>query len=48
MNNVSKRSNALLSMHSSTFSENDTLQAAQEDSKEEDVINDDELHEGRE
>ena len=48
MNNVSKRSNALLSTHSSTSSENDTLQAAQEDSKEEDTINDDELQEENE
>ena len=48
MNNVSKRSNALLSTHSSTSSENDTLQAAQEDSKEEDAINDDELQEENE
>ena len=45
MSNVSKRSNALLSANSSTSSENDTLQATQEDSKEEDVINDDELPE---
>ena len=35
-------------MHSSTSSENDTLQAAQEDSKEEDAINDDELQEENE
>ena len=45
MSNVSKRSNALLSANSSTSSENDTLQAAQEHSKEEDVINNDELPE---
>ena len=44
MNNVSKSSNALLSTHlSSTSSENVTLQAAQDDSKEEDAINDDDL-----
>ena len=48
MNNVSKRLNALLATHSSTSSENDTLQAAQEDSKEEDTINDDELQEENE
>ena len=41
MSNVSKRSNALLSANSSTSTENDTLQAAQEDSKEEDAINND-------
>ena len=35
-------------MHSSTSSENDTLQAVQEDSKEEDAINDDELQEENE
>ena len=44
MNNGSKSSNALLSTHSSsTSSENDTLQAAQDDSKVEDAINDDDL-----
>ena len=48
MNNVSKRSNALLSANSSTSSENDTLQAAQEDSKEGDAINNDELLEENE
>ena len=48
MSNVSKRSNALLSANSSTSSGNDTLQAAQEDSKEEDVINNDELPEENE
>ena len=48
MNNVSKRSNALLSVNSSTSSENDTLQAAQEDSKEGDAINNDELPEENE
>ena len=48
MSNVSKRSNALLSANSSTSSENDTLQAAQEDSKEEDIINNDELPEENE
>ena len=48
MNNVSKKSNALLSVNSSTSSENDTLQATQEDSKEEDAINNDELPEENE
>ena len=48
MNNVSKRSNALLSVNSSTSSENDTLQATQEDSKEGDAINNDELPEENE
>ena len=38
----------MLSTHSSTSSENDTLRAAQEDSKEEDAINDDELQEENE
>ena len=38
----------MLAMHSSTSSENETLQAAQEDSKEEDAINDDEVQEENE